>query len=87
MGWIWRQSDFVGGLGAVPGAAGVGISVVGTNRLLNDLFRTTPPVDLRRMNGEKLKAMGVNPEIADAYLNNSVFYPGGFYPVRRGNAQ
>jgi hypothetical protein len=59
----------------VPGAAGIGISVVGTNRLLNDLFRTTPPVDLRRMNGEKLKAMGVHPEIADAYLNNSVFSP------------
>jgi hypothetical protein len=62
-------------LAAVPGAAGIGISVVGTNRLLNDLFRTTPPVDLRRMNGEKLKAMGVHPEIADAYLNNSVFSP------------
>src|SRR5215470_18946475 len=64
-----------GALAAVPGAAGIGVSVVGTNRLLNDLFRTTPPVDLRRMNGEKLKAMGVNPEIADAYLNNSVFSP------------
>jgi len=62
-------------LAAVPGAAGIGVSVVGTNRLLNDLFRTTPPVDLRRMNGEKLKAMGVNPEIADAYLSNSVFSP------------
>jgi hypothetical protein len=62
-------------LAAVPGAAGVAVSVVGTNRLLNDLFRTTAPVDLRRMNGEKLKAMDVNPEIADAYLNNAVFSP------------
>src|SRR5262245_60458901 len=62
-------------LAAVPGSAGVAVSVVTTNWLLNDLFRTTPPVDLRRMNGEKLKAMGVNPEIADAYLNNGAFSP------------
>ena len=62
-------------LAAVPGGAGVVVSVVTTNRLLNDLFRTTPPVDLRRMNGEKLKAMGVNAEIADAYLNNGAFSP------------
>jgi len=62
-------------LAAVPGGAGVVVSVVTTNRLLNDLFRTTPPVDLRRMNGEKLKAMGVNAEIADAYLNNGSFSP------------
>jgi hypothetical protein len=62
-------------LAAVPGAAGIAVSVVGTNRLLNDLFRTTAPVDLRRMNGEKLKAMEVHPEIADAYLNNSAFSP------------
>jgi len=27
------------------------------------------------MNGEKLKAMNVHPEIADAYLNNSAFSP------------
>src|SRR5262245_41462254 len=62
-------------LAAVPGGAGVVVSVVTTNRLLNDLFRTTPPVALRRMNGEKLKAMGVNAEIADAYLNNGSFSP------------
>src|SRR5215468_9743513 len=62
-------------LAAVPGAAGIGVSVVGTNRLLNDLFRTTAPVDLRRMNGEKLKAMGVHPEITDAFLNDTVFSP------------
>ena len=62
-------------LAAVPGGAGVAVSVVTTNRLLNDLFRTTAPVDLRRMNGEKLKAMGVNPEIADAYLSNGAFSP------------
>src|SRR4029077_7297366 len=35
----------------------------------------TPPVELRKMNTEKLNAMGVNPEIADAFINNSIFSP------------
>ena len=62
-------------LAAVPGGAGIVVSVVTTNRLLNDLFRTTAPVDLRRMNGETLNGMEVNSEIADSYLNNAVFSP------------
>ena len=47
----------------------------GTHKLLNEVFRTTPPVDLRRTNGEKLKAMDVHPEVAEAFLNNSVYSP------------
>ena len=62
-------------LAAVPGSAGAAVSVVTTTRFLNDVFRTTAPVDLRRMNGEKLQAMDVHPEIADAYLNNGAFSP------------
>src|SRR5215813_7345549 len=62
-------------LAAVPGGAGAAVSVVTTNRLLNDLFRTTAPAELRRMNGEKLKAMEVNPDIAEAYVNNGAFSP------------
>ena len=62
-------------MSAVPGGAGVAITVAGTHRLLNDVFRTTPPVDLRRMSGEKLKAMGVHEEIADRFINNSVYSP------------
>jgi len=62
-------------LAAVPGGAGAAVSVVTTNRFLNDLFRTTAPADLRRINGEKLKAMDVHADIAEAYLNNGVFSP------------
>ena len=62
-------------MAAVPGGAGLAITISGTHKLLNDVFRTTPPVDLRRMNGEKLKAMDVHPEIADMFLNNSVYSP------------
>jgi hypothetical protein len=62
-------------MSAVPGGAGLAITISGTHKLLNDVFRTTPPVDLRRMNGEKLKGMDVNPEVADIFLNNSVYSP------------
>lgn len=62
-------------MSAVPGGAGVAITISGTHKLLNEVFRTTPPVDLRRTNGEKLKAMDVHPEIADRFLNNSVYSP------------
>jgi hypothetical protein len=62
-------------MSAVPGGAGMAITISGTHKLLNEVFRTTPPPDLRRMNGEKLKSMDVHPEVADAFLNNSVYSP------------
>jgi hypothetical protein len=62
-------------MAAVPGGAGLAITVSGSHRLLNEVFRTTPPADLRRTNGEKLKAMDVHAEIADAFLNNPLFSP------------
>jgi hypothetical protein len=62
-------------MAAVPGGAGLAITISGSHKLLNDVFRTTPPVDLRRMNGEKLKAMEVHPEVADVFLNNTVYSP------------
>src|SRR5688500_3109555 len=62
-------------MSAVPGGAGLAITISGTHKLLNEVFRTTPPPDLRRMNGEKLKSMDVHPEVADAFLNNSVYSP------------
>jgi hypothetical protein len=66
---------WAGAMAAVPGGAGLAITISGSHKLLNDIFRTTPPVDLRRMNGEKLKAMDVHPEVADAFLNNSIYSP------------
>jgi hypothetical protein len=62
-------------MAAVPGGAGLAITISGSHKLLNEVFRTTPPVDLRRMNGEKLKAMDVHPEVADAFLSNTVYSP------------
>jgi hypothetical protein len=62
-------------MAAVPGGAGLAMTVVGTNKVLNEVFRNTPPVELRQMNNEKLKTMGVDPQIADAFLNNTIFSP------------
>jgi len=62
-------------MAAVPGGAGIAMTVVGSNKLLNQVFQNTPPVELRKMNSEKLNAMGVNPEITDAFINNSIFSP------------
>jgi hypothetical protein len=62
-------------MAAVPGGAGVAMTVIGTNKLLNQIFQTTPPVELRKMNTEKLLAMGVHPEVANTFINNPVFSP------------
>ena len=62
-------------MAAVPGGAGIAMTVVGSNKLLNQVFQNTPPVALRKMNTEKLNAMGVNPEITDAFINNTIFSP------------
>jgi hypothetical protein len=62
-------------MAAVPGGAGLAITISGSHKWLNEVFRTTPPVDLRRLNAEKLKAMDVHPEVADAFLNNTVYSP------------
>ena len=62
-------------MAAVPGGAGVAMTVIGTNKLLNQVFQNTPPVELRKMNTEKLLAMGVHPEVADTFINNTIFSP------------
>ena len=62
-------------MAAVPGGAGMAMTVVGTNKVLNQVFQNTPPVELRKMNLDKLTAMGIHPEIADALVHNPVFSP------------
>ena len=62
-------------MSAVPGGAGVAMTVIGTNKVLNQVFQNTPPVELRKTNTEKLLAMGVHPEVADTFINNTVFSP------------
>ena len=62
-------------MAAIPGGAGLAFSVSEWNKRLNEIFRDTPPADLRRMNHEKLVKMGVPSEVADLFINNSVYSP------------
>ncbi len=59
----------------VGGAAGAVISVSRLSKTFNEIFRTTPPNELREQNSQKLLAMGANPDIVDLYINNVVFTP------------
>jgi hypothetical protein len=60
---------------AIPGGAGIATSVTGGSRLMNEVYATTAPVDLRKMNREKLIKMGVNEDIANLFIDNAVFSP------------
>lgn len=62
-------------LAAIPGGAGIAISVTQNAEMLNEVFETTAPVDLRKQNRKKLKAMGVSEHVADLFIDNSVYTP------------
>ncbi len=62
-------------LSAVPGGAGVAMTAIGTTRVTTSIFKTTPPVDLRRTNTEKLNAMGIAPSTVELFINQSIFSP------------
>lgn len=74
-------TGFAGGLtvsaalAAVPGGAGIAMTAIGTTRLTTAIFKTTPPQDLRRMNAEKLRMMGIEPHTIETFINDSVFTP------------
>src|SRR5262245_25937951 len=74
-------TGFAGGLtvslalAAVPGGAGVAMTAISATRLSTAIFKTTPPQDLRRMNTEKLRAMGIDEHTIETFINDSVFTP------------
>jgi len=72
---------FAGGLtvstamAVVPGGAGIAMTAIGTTRLTREIFKAQPPADLRRINTEKLKTMGIEPSTVEMFVNDSVFSP------------
>ena len=64
-----------GALAAVGGGAGTFVSVTGGSQTLNDVLLKTPPVDLRRLNREKLQKMGVSTDLIDLLLANVNYSP------------
>jgi hypothetical protein len=61
-------------LAAIPGGAGVALSMSSSTQTLNDIARQ-PPEGLRRMNREKLQGMGVAADTIDLFLDNAAFSP------------
>lgn len=59
----------------VPGGAGIAVSVTSWTERMNDVFLNTPPSELRIMNRKKLAAMGVNQDVIDLYIKNSIYTP------------
>jgi hypothetical protein len=59
----------------IPGGLGMAVSVTGNINLLNESLVKTPPGDLRRMNREALTKMGVNGDVIDIFMGNTVFSP------------
>ena len=62
-------------MAAVPGGAGIAMTAIATTRYGTESFETVTPADLRRMNTEKLTAMGIDRNTIEMFTNDSVFTP------------
>jgi len=61
---------------AVPGGAGAAVSVAGGTKMMTELvYWDKSPADLRKMNREKLAAMGVREDVADLFIANGIYTP------------
>ena len=59
----------------VPGAAGTTLTAVGGNQILQNQLIDTPPSQLRILNRKKLFALGLDRDMADAFLMQTSFTP------------
>jgi hypothetical protein len=59
----------------ISGGASIAISVSRLSKLFNEIFRATPPSQLRVMNQKKLLAMGINEDLIDLFINNAFYSP------------
>jgi len=60
---------------AVPGGAGIAVSVAGGSEMMGNVMRDKAPADLRKMNREILGAMGVGTDIGDVFIANGIYTP------------
>ncbi|MEQ1739773.1 MAG: hypothetical protein ABL884_07685 [Methyloglobulus sp.] len=59
----------------IPGGVGAFVSTAKTSDWLEGIPVQTPPSELRKMNREKLMAMGISSDIIDLFLGNTVYTP------------
>ena len=62
-------------LGAIDHGLATAARISGTMRGMQKLVRDNPPNKLREINHEKLRAMGISEELAEAFLDNYNFDP------------
>jgi hypothetical protein len=59
----------------VPGPAGMAVRMTGTSNSMRQLVRDKMPAELKKINKEKLKEMGVSESLADDFLQNPYYTP------------
>lgn len=59
----------------IPGGVGAFVSAAKTSNWLEGIPVQTPPSELRKVNREKLAAMGVSDDVSDLFLGNTVYTP------------
>ena len=60
---------------AIPGGAGVAVSLTGTADSLRSLVRDKTPAELQAINARRLSAMGVSGSLQKVFLNNFSYDP------------
>ena len=60
---------------AIPGAAGMAVSGTGFSKGMRILARDKTPAELKKYNREKLKAMGVDEDVAETFLDHPKWSP------------
>jgi len=59
----------------ISGPASSVITATSLSKSFNNILTTEPPTRIRIINEEKLKQMGINPDVAKAYLDQPIYTP------------
>jgi len=75
--WTGWAGGVTGGLAmiAIPGAAGVVVSVSKNTDLMNRIDVTRPPSEVRKANAAKMRKLGVSQAVIDQFLEDSPLSP------------
>ena len=60
---------------AIPGGAGVAVSITGTSDSFRSLVRDNTPAGLIEINRQKLTGMGISKPVIDTYMGNKYYSP------------
>ncbi len=72
------RAGYFGGLGTgltIGALTGPVLAVTRGTDLMNDVFRSTSPADLRKINRSKLEQMSIAPDAIDAFISNGALSP------------